>query len=247
MEQTFRGMEHRPRRVVAVAAAGIVALGAQPVAAQVTTEPEYVRRYSVEGPPSADPVAEFVDATSFPPRLRAEPVDEPVRYERSELDVGDEELERARRAALRDPQVRSALGERYVEVAIGVDVPEKGELKAQSRPPVAMEFYSYAREAAFRVTVADERVLALQEMPAEYQPPETAEEIARAVEIVAEQPELAGWMRGAEAEGILTLCEVSRRCLYVQWVRENRIMLSAVVDMIQGRVLEVIENPDAEV
>lgn len=208
-------------------------------------DPDYVRLYTAS-PPVVEAVADFVDHTSFPPVLRAEPSRETLQHTASPFDRTDAQLDAARRTALADPRVVAALGERFVEVAIGADAPAKTEGREVGAVEVGIEFFSYTRQQPVRVSVIGDAVR-LAQLPSDYQPPETAAEVVRAVRLLSADPRAAERVRGAEPEAILTQCPESIRCLHVQFVRGDRVVLSAVVDLINERVTEVLVDPDADV
>lgn len=215
------------------------------VTSAAAAQEDYVRTYVQRGPPPMNAVAEFVDNTSFPPRLKAQPSDERHEIARTELDLDEPALEAARRTALAHPEARAALGARYVEIAIGADVPAKAADGKAGDVTVGIEFFSYDNLVAVRVGVVRGEVAFVRKLEAAYQPAETAVEIARAVEIVAANERWAALIRGATPQGLLDPCEQSVRCLYVQFMREDGIItFAATVDLINERVFDEVENPD---
>jgi hypothetical protein len=215
---------------------------------QEDRDPDYVRTYAEEGAPAAEPFVEVLDLTTFPPRLRAAAVADTPSIRPSPFDVTDTELENARRAALSDDRVGRALGERFVEITIGAGAPDKPDTMPADAPPIGIEWFSYSNERAVRATVLDRRLIDLQVLPPEYQPAETLQEVEEAVSIVARDPRLGPLTRGTEADGILSVCEQSARCLYVRFLRPDGVVaLAAEVDLIERRVLDVDVDPDADV
>lgn len=99
--------------------------------------------------------------------------------------------------ALADPDVRDAAGER-VEV-VGVErVGDKGALPDAS----VVTLYGHEPAASVLATVADGRVVSVESIPAgEWQPPMTADERARAVEVSRDHWRAAGHDRVEVLEG----------------------------------------------
>jgi hypothetical protein len=191
-----------------------------------------------------EPVAKFVEHTSFPPRLTAEPSDERFDVARTELDLDDPTLERARRAAEAHPEVQAAIRSRFVVITMGADVPAKEGDRTATEVTVGIEFFSYETLTAVRVAVVGDKVASVTKMEPNYRPHETPEELRRAVELITADESRAKKIRDTEPEGLLTPCEASVRCVYMQFVRDGLIKFSATVDLINGIVFDEVDDPD---
>jgi hypothetical protein len=242
-------LDERLLRARLLTGLSLVALTGLSMRPSIEILPEFVNRYVREGPSDLSLVAEYEDDTSFPPKLKSLASEEDPSILPSHFDVTDEQISQARSVVLNDPKVRRILGERYIEIISGVDVPDKTDHDYEDDVSlISFEFFSYTNRRAVRTAVDEDRVVFINELPFDYQPAEVEEEIEHAVKLIRDDERFAEVVREAEPEGILTLREEMEdfgRDLYVQFVKEdNRIVLAAVVDLLQNSIVTAMINPD---
>ncbi|CAI4030464.1 hypothetical protein DNFV4_00892 [Nitrospira tepida] len=158
-------------------------------------------------------------------------------------------------AALADPRVQAALGDRFRLVEadqVETTSPRSGCCPAPSHPS-RLVFYSYGTDTSVEVWLRGDRVIAVTPRPG-YQPPETQEEVAEAVSLARQDRRLEGKLEGLDGHGILT--QPARGWLWddagqghrVIWVTfskglEGRPLYGALVDLSARKVLKAREEP----
>lgn len=158
-------------------------------------------------------------------------------------------------AALADPRVQAALGDRFRLIEadqVETTSPKAGCCPAPSHPSRLL-FYSYARDTSVEVTLRGDRVIAVTPRPG-YQPAETDEEVREAEALARQDRRLVGKVEGLDGHGILT--QPARGWLWddagqghrVIWVtfsrdREGRPLYGALVDLSDRKVLTAREEP----
>lgn len=206
------------------------------------TKPAYLKAYERGGLPTITDPVEFADAHSFPPRLKGLTVDRDV-----ELDVRDTEtvaskqrLAAARPIALRDARVKSAAGTRHVALGGGVVEADKDAADSQ-KASMAVDFYNYDTNRAYRAILVDDQVVRVQERPKGFQPKETRAEIQSAAGIVAKDPKHARAIAGLDARGLRAPPAANGdRLLYLLFYRgkERPARYEATVNMSKGQVVQ---------
>jgi hypothetical protein len=143
-----------------------------------------------------------------------------------------------RTAAVSNPRVRAALGERYALL-------KSGWLDADKDAPADTEryqltFYNYANNQVVTVVTSRQReVLDVQSAPARVQPAESREEVDAAVEIVRRDERYGRLVKDLRGRGIQTPGEGKDRYLYLLFYREPRTpaLVEATVNMSTGKVV----------
>lgn len=164
-------------------------------------------------------------------------------------------IARLQAAALADPRVQAALGDRFRLIETDTVGPKSsiaGCCPAPSRPSRLL-FYSYSTNTSVEVLLREDRVIAVTPQPG-YQPSETEEEVAEAVSLAKQDRRLAGKVDGLDGHGLLT--QPARGWLWddagqghrVIWVtfskgREGRPLYGALVDLSARKVLSAREEP----
>jgi hypothetical protein len=167
----------------------------------------------------------------------------------------DEAVNKLQAAALADPRVRAALGDRFRLVEVETAEPMSSTSGCCPAPthPSRLLFYSYAADTSVEVILRGDRVIAVTPRPG-YQPPETEEEVAEAVSLARQDRRLVGKLEEYDGHGILT--QPARGWLWddagqghrVIWVtfskgREGRPHYGALVDLSAREVLNAREEP----
>lgn len=142
-------------------------------------------------------------------------------------------------AALGNPRVRAALGERFALLGSGwldndKDAPPSADERYQ------LTFYNYARNEVVTVTTSPKReILDVQSAPARVQPAESREEVDMAVNIVRRDERHGRLVANLRGRGIVTPGPDSDRYLYVLFYREPRTpaVAEATVNMSAGKVV----------
>jgi hypothetical protein len=158
-------------------------------------------------------------------------------------------------AALADPRVQAALGDRFM-LAEAETVATKSSMPGccpSPAHPSRLTFYNYATDTSLEVLLRGERVIAVTPRPG-YQPTETEAEVAEAVALARQDRRLTGKLEGLDGHGILT--QPARGWLWddaghghrVIWVtfakgREGRPLYGALVDLSDRKVLNAREEP----
>lgn len=160
------------------------------------------------------------------------------------------------RVALNDDRVRESLGERFEAVMVeqlpldieGKTVPEflEGTRFASGVLIEALTFFSYSNNIVVRTFLQEDHVLSVERAePSFYQPPETASEVQRAIELA--RGELGDRVAELTGHAILAYPPLDesdaafydRRILYVTFfAREDEgPLFTALVDLTEDRVL----------
>ena len=161
----------------------------------------------------------------------------------------------ARAAALANPRVRAAIGERFALLRSGwLDDPLRDDKRDDKRDDQAapapaeryqLTFYNYARNEVVTVLTARAReVIDVQSAPVKVQPAESREEVDAAVEIVRRDERYGRQVQGLRGRGIQTPAPDANRAdndryLYLMFYREPRTpaVFEATVNMSAGKVV----------
>lgn len=210
-----------------------------PYALAQETRPEYLKAYERGGlPPIANPIV-FRDAHTFPPELKG------LRVVEAEVDVRSTDdrdiaarMKTAAAVAFRDPRVKAAAGARFVVLGGGMLDPKKDET-GLDKGELAVDFYNYERNLAYRAVLVGDDVVSLRAQPEGYQPKETRAEVQAAAAIVAKDPKHARTVAGLIARGLRAPSEGGDRLLYVLFYRgkERPALYDATVNMSDARVV----------
>jgi hypothetical protein len=147
--------------------------------------------------------------------------------------------------AATSPVVRRALGDRFAFIeADFLDGDKRGDQPPPEQRLTRVTFYSYSRNVAVRALVRGGEVLEVVDVEG-YQPPESPQEIERAVQLAREDARIRDAVRGLEGRALLTELGEGRpgaghRVLYVSFLARGsaRTELMALVDLTDNRVLE---------
>lgn len=199
-------------------------------------------------PPSAPPTGPVLEFTGpdqgWPPHPKGMRNLRPVRSRPLPGTLTDDFKARVRTAALRDPRVRNALGERFTYIKTRKVEPPKGTVTGVRAPTeTAAVFYSYSNNTAVVVRLTEFRVERIEERRG-YQPPEGEEEVEAAVALARRDSRLRSVVRRLEGVAIRVLPRPEapsavNRVLYVvfrqDWNSPPRYY--ATVDMTDGVVV----------
>ncbi len=185
----------------------------------------------------------FEGVLNFPPKLKGVPTTSSVK-----LDVTPgprpsvrEARQPMRAAAVADPRVKDAIGDRYSLLVSGwLDAP-KGTDTSPAEDRYRMIFYNYAKNAVVTVIASRQgQELEISSEPVRVQPAESREEVDAAIEIVRSDPRYGQLIETQTGRGIQTEGRENNRYLYLLFYREPRTpaTFEATVDMSAGRVVE---------
>jgi hypothetical protein len=211
---------------------------AQPLRGEL---PEHLKTFKERGlPPIGDRVT-FEDTRALPPKLKGRTVDENFRPEiiPSKRAPVAEMRTKMRAAALGDPRVRKALGERFSLLGSGWLEPPKDKAADTANERYQLIFYSYGRNRAVKVIASGDDINEVVTLKAGVQPAESQEEVELAAAIIRRNPRLRAPLDGLLARGIVTPSKTDNRQLYVTFYKKDRpaAVFQATVDMTSGRVL----------
>lgn len=203
-------------------------------------KPEYLKAYERGGlPPVEDPI-QFRDAHTFPPQLKGLTVDKDVKIDVRDMGSGDivQRMKAATELAFRDARVKEAAGPRFMPLGGGTLDVEKDNT-ALDKGDIAVDFYNYDRNRAYRAVLVGDRVVSVRAWPKGYQPKETRAEVQAAAQTVAKDPRHARAVAGLVARGLRAPSEGGDRVLYVLFYRgkERPALYAATVNMSTGRVI----------
>jgi hypothetical protein len=186
----------------------------------------------------------FEGELDFPPKLKGVPITSGARpavtpgtrpsMQESRLSM--------RAAAVANPRVRAALGERFSLLGSGWIEADKDAPADAER--YQLSFYNYARNEVVTVVTSRAReVLEVQSAPARVQPAESREEVDAAIEIVRRDERYGRLVKDLRGRGIQTPspgADKDRdRYLYLLFYREPRTPagVEATVNMSAGKVV----------
>lgn len=202
--------------------------------------PDYLKAYERGGFPTIDDPVQFSDPHAFPPQLKGLAVDKDAKVEFRALGGADIEkrMVAATSLAFSDPRVKAVAGQRNAALGGGTIDPGKGALKA-NEGNIAVDFYNYDQNRAYRAILLDDRVVSVQPWPKGHQPKETRAEVQAAADIVAKNPAHARAVAGLTARGLRAPSERGDRLLYLLFYKgkERPALYEATVNMSKGRVV----------
>jgi hypothetical protein len=208
------------------------------------TRPDYLKAYERGGFPAVTDPIEFSDARSFPPKLKGLVVDTDVKLDVRATQGADSSTDIRQRLAIatpiafRDTRVQAAAGGRFIALGGGALDVKKGGNGADNGG-VAVDFYNYEKNQAYRAIVVGERVSSLRVMPKGFQPKESRAEIKVAADIVARDPKHARAVGGLQARGLRAPPgENGDRLLYLLFYNGDvrPALYEATVNMSKARV-----------
>lgn len=202
-------------------------------------EATYLEKYKRGEFPSMHRAIAPEHRKGFPPQLRELKVSEgelppfEVRSMRPIAEVRAEALSKSQR----DTRVTKILGERFAVIGGGEATPTKDSARTDM---LWIEFYSYSNNRALKVRMIGDEVVDIQQMPENYQPPESREEVKAAAEIVRQDPRYSEVVADLTVRGIQTPSENSNRHLYLLFYKEGRkaSVFWATVDMTAAQVVK---------
>ncbi len=201
--------------------------------------PDYLKAYEHRGFPVIDDPVEFSDPHAFPPRLKGLAVDADAKVEfRTQGDDIERRMATATSLALGDERVKPVIGPRHAALGGGTIDPPKGADRAEDGD-IAVDFYNYDTNRAYRAFLLDGRVVSVKPWPAGYQPKETRAEVQAAARIVAKDSAHARAVAGLVARGLRAPSERGDRLLYLLFYKgkERPALYEATVNMSKGRVV----------
>jgi hypothetical protein len=203
-----------------------------------------------ELPPPGRPLEFTSPQEGWPPRVSGESNVEILPAEPVAVGLTPASAASLGRLAANSPHVRRFLGDRYAFIEADLLEREKGEDRRPLKQRVtSVMFYSYSRNVAVRALVRGGKVLEVSNIEG-YQPPESSEEIERAIELARRNAGLGEAVAGLEGRGLLTeraegQTGAGHRLLYVSFMAPDsarfqspRTKLFALVDLTEDRVLE---------
>jgi hypothetical protein len=204
-------------------------------------KPEYLRQYEKGFPPVEQPIEFEGQHASYPPPIKGLPADATARLQ-FQADPQPPMRQLAptlRDAALRDPKVKSALGDRFAMIGGGPVEPDKQRPVDLAKRPIALDFYSYSNNRALVVVMEGNKVVSINAQPRGYQPPESHEEVEAAAQILRKDPGHAKAITGLTVRGIQTPSEDGNRHLQLLFYKPNSraAAFGATIDMTSGRVV----------
>lgn len=202
-------------------------------------EPAYLEKYKRGEFPSMHRTIAPEHKKGFPPQLRDLKLSEgelPAFEPRSVRPVAEARAE-ALSKSQRDTRVKNFLGERFTVIGGGEATPAKDSTRTDM---LWIEFYSYSNNRALKVRMKGDEVIDIQQMPENYQPPESREEVKAAAEIVKQDPRYKDIASGLTVRGIQTPSENGNRYLYLLFYKEGTkaSVFWATVDMTTAQVVK---------
>lgn len=202
-------------------------------------EAPYLEKYKRGEFPSIHKTIAPEHKKEFPPQLRELKLREGVlptfeaRSMRPIAEIRAEALSKSQR----DTRVTKILGERFTVIGGGKSSPVKDAARSDM---LWIEFYSYSNNQALKVRIKGDEVVDIQQMPENYQPPESHEEVRAAAEIVRENPRYKDIVTDLTVRGIQTPGENRNRHLYLLFYKEGRksSVFWATVDMTLAQVVK---------
>lgn len=145
--------------------------------------------------------------------------------------------------ALGNAQVKKALGKNFSYLGSEDLAATADRTLTASAPTTVMRYYSYTRNRAFDVYVANDKVVEIRPRRQGYQPAETRDEVAEAAEIVRADKRYRSIVADLTARGLITPSENGHRYLYMLFYKENKppAVFRATVDMTRRRVVNTQE------
>lgn len=201
-------------------------------------EATYLKKYKRGEFPSIHRAISPEHRKGFPPLLRELKVSEgelPSFEARSKRPIAEARAE-ALSKSQRDTRVTKILGERFAVIGGGETTPTKDSVRTDM---LWIEFYSYSNNRALKVRMIGDEVVDIQQMPENYQPPESREEVKAAAEIVKQDPRYKDIASNLTVRGIQTPSENGNRYLYLLFYREGTkaSVFWATVDMTTAQVV----------
>jgi hypothetical protein len=177
------------------------------------------------------------DATALPTRLsfRADPTS-----------LDDAVIARLRETATKDARVRGALGTRFAFISCGHATRDKGRIATQRAD--VLTFYSYSRNLAVDVEMAEGQVTRVDPRRPGHQPEESSEETRVASDLVKKDARFPTGGASLFVRGIVTPSADGHRHLYLLFFkREGRLrgaaVFEAMVDATAGQVVSARDLP----
>ena len=184
----------------------------------------------------------FEGELNFPPKLRGQPTDSIVSLEVAagrNAPLRETRLS-LRAAALANPRVTAAIGERFSLLRSGWLETGKEADATAAADRYQLVFYNYAKNEVATVTTNRQgEVVDVQSSQALVQPAESREEVDAAVDIVQRDDRYAGAVKGLLGRGIQTPGPGRDRYLFLMFYREPRTpaLFEATVNMSSGKVV----------
>lgn len=184
----------------------------------------------------------FDGELNFPPKLKGQPTSSTVQLTVTPgpRPAVQEARQTMRAAAITNPRVKAALGERFSLLRSGWLDGDKDAPPSAATDRYQMVFYNYAQNAVVTVIASRQReVIDVQSKPASVQPAESREEVDAAIEIVRSDQQYGRSIKGLQGRGIQTESPDKDRYLYLLFYREPRTpaVFEATVNMSAGKVV----------
>ncbi len=205
-----------------------------------TQPPAYLKEYQSKGLPPLGPTVEFEDKAVFPPQIKGQTQTETKpEIQATPMARTPEAVVAVRDIALGNTQVKKALGKNFSYLGSEDLTATTDRALTASAPTTVMRYYSYTRNRAIDVYVANDNVVEIRPRRQGYQPAETRDEVAEAAEIVRADKRYRSIVTDLTARGLITPSENGHRYLYVLFYKENKppAVFRATVDMTTRRVV----------
>jgi hypothetical protein len=197
-------------------------------------------------PPAPAEELQFTDPDAgWPPQVEGATNVRLLPVEEEQIGLTSAFESRVREIAAASPLMQRALGERFAFISVDpVEIDKGSETLLAEQRLVRATFYSYGRNIAVRTLMRGGEILRVEDVEG-FQPPESPDEIERAISLAREDPRIRDLVRELDGRALLT--EVGEghpgfgnRILYVSFLprgsAETEVM--ALVDLTDGRVLE---------
>lgn len=206
-----------------------------------TQPPAYLKEYQSKGLPPIGPRIEFEDKTVFPPQPRGHKQSETtLEYQTPPTPRTPPAVRAVRDVALGNAKVKRALGSRFSYLGTdNLEAPTDRALTSTA-PTTVMRYYSYTRNRAIDVYLADDKVVEIRQRAPGYQPAEDRDEVAEAAQIVRADRRYRSIVADLPARGLVTPSTNGHRYLYVLFYKEKNVppaVFRATVDMTTRRVV----------
>jgi hypothetical protein len=206
-----------------------------------TQPPAYLKEYQSKGLPPLGQTVEFENTAAFPPQIKGQTQTETKpETQAAPMARTPEAVVAVRDIALGNAQLKKALGKSFSYLGSD-DVPTTTDRSATSdAPTTVMRYYSYTRNRAIDVYIANDKVVEIRPRRQGYQPAETRDEVAEAAEIVRADKRYRSIVADLTARGLITPSENGHRHLYVLFYKEKNVppaVFRATVDMTTRRVV----------